>query len=412
MYNLQCPICGLDFTDCNSNRKYCSRKCYFESRKKSILKTCSHCGISFESKYSSTKYCTVCRIGVRRRHLVCINCGKVFSTVSNNCSCCSRKCAREYRNRNNIKPCIQCGKLFVPQKIAGKYCSSECAHDGMKRRKNVACKWCGNQLEVIFSSKKEFCCRRHVGLYFSHKRNKVEDSGVEIENITWSRKLSYILGIITADGTLRRDRKLIKISSNDIDMLNEIRDFVGDFITKRKNPIHTNERVMHGKTFTNYTYAFTSEVLYDFCIEVGIVPNKTLILGELAIPEDFFSDFLRGVIDGDGNFNIIKRCYTNQVTHYINIRITSGSLKFLEWVNSTCKKILDIDGSIIREQSKANCYTLFWSKGIVCNRIIQYIYTNCDLYLDRKWIKLQKSKPFLNSDNWFLITNDNPISVT
>jgi hypothetical protein len=42
-------------------------------------------------------------------------------------------------------------------------------------------------------------------------------------------------------------------------------------------------------------------VLYDALLTIGLTPAKSLTLGPLAIPDDYFPDFFRGCIDGDGS---------------------------------------------------------------------------------------------------------------
>jgi hypothetical protein len=43
---------------------------------------------------------------------------------------------------------------------------------------------------------------------------------------------------------------------------------------------------------------------YRYLLDIGLTQKKSLILGEVAINRNYFSDFLRGVIDGDGCISI------------------------------------------------------------------------------------------------------------
>lgn len=250
----------------------------------------------------------------------------------------------------------------------------------------------------------------YTAKFYRQLKYKYQSTKEAAKIIHWSRKLSYLLGIIASDGTLRKDRKLIKISSNDYDLLEEIRDFVYEAITGSLLKIKCNKKTMNGKIFYNYTYAFTSELFYNFCLDIGIIPNKSLTLGELKIPDAYFSDFLRGVIDGDGGYNIIKRNYPVRTIFYINTRIISGSFIFLSWLNQMVFKNLGFYGSIVLPKGNLNTSTLFWSKDVENNEIFKYIYSNCDIYLHRKWRKLQDIKEFTNDTHEFIRNNNFPKS--
>lgn len=41
---------------------------------------------------------------------------------------------------------------------------------------------------------------------------------------------------------------------------------------------------------------------YKFLLQIGLMPSKTKIISKIDIPENYFFDFLRGHLDGDGTF--------------------------------------------------------------------------------------------------------------
>ena len=234
------------------------------------------------------------------------------------------------------------------------------------RKKNSEikiCPLCKKPIEAPVINSRKCCSKSHSAFFSSSRRYNSEIVKDEVTNITWCKNLSYLIGMIASDGTLHINRHLIKISSKDYDLLIQIRDIVCDLITGKKNKILTDLKVSEGKTFKNYSYSFTSHIFYHFCLDIGLTPNKSLTISKLKVPKIYFSDFLRGEIDGDGNFNIIKRHLNNCERRYINIRIYSGSKAFLQWINETCSKNIYIYGIIYKDKEVKNKYVLFWSDG-------------------------------------------------
>ena len=301
-----------------------------------------------------------------------------------------------------------CKKSYTPTIETRNFCTHECFIKSTKKREINICPWCNKPFEARICDSQKFCSISHKAFYYSYKKYGFEIVKEEASVITWCRKLGYIIGIIATDGTLHKNRHLIKISSNDFDLLMEIRDIICDLITGRKLKIVSNKKINeNGKTFINYTYSFTSELFYNFCLNIGLTHNKSLTLGHLQIPKIYFSDFLRGTIDGDGNYNTLKRYSKNGEKNYIYIRIFTGSRAFVEWINAMCLEYLNVCGVIVQERLQK--FVLIWGRGHDVDKILSYIYSNCDTYLERKWLQLQISRPFLNDNYKFICNNDNPI---
>jgi hypothetical protein len=292
--------------------------------------------------------------------------------------------------------------MFLTKREQQKFCSQKCFSASRKKREIVICSWCKEPFVAKKCRGAQFCCLSHATLFRSSKTEGFEYLGKEIEEVMWNRSIAYLVGIITADGCLERNSSHIRIVSKDYDFILKLRDTICYEITKTKLKIVIRNVEYKGKNRKYYAYSFSSKYFYSFCQSIGLMPGKTLVLGSLNIPYLYFSDFLRGIIDGDGNFNIIKPRWSYRYVQYVHIRIYSGSLEFLEWVNDMCCKTLNIQGILFREKSKKNVWILFWSKEEFCNSIIEYIYSYCDIYLERKWASLQEARPFLNDTHVFL----------
>ena len=106
-----CPICGKKFLPENSNVKYCSRECYYESRfVAKVEKICPICGKKFlvARTHSAQRYCSrQCAgkaITIHNPNKVCPVCGKAFTVTGSHTKqlCCSHSCgAKLWRQKNH-----------------------------------------------------------------------------------------------------------------------------------------------------------------------------------------------------------------------------------------------------------------------------------------------------------------------
>jgi hypothetical protein len=215
----------------------------------------------------------------------------------------------------------------------------------------------------------------------------------EAKTIIWSKRLAYVIGIITTDGTLRKNRKTFKIGMKDKEVIEFIRSVIKEEVTGRENAINTEIKVVGNKRCLLYSYSFTSPLFFSFCLDVGLMPNKSLCLSKLHIPKEFFPSFLLGVIDGDGNINSLKRELKGKSVVHNHLRIFSGSVEFLFWLNNQVTEIFQIEsGSIVSETScrKNPMFTLFWSNKAAVQRILKGIYQEGFYVMKRKFEQVKQ----------------------
>ena len=96
---------------------------------------------------------------------------------------------------------------------------------------------------------------------------------------------------------------------------------------------------------------WTSRRHYAWFVEVGLTPAKSLTLGALAIPDQFFADFFRGCIDGDGSIEVYTDRYhvaksPQYVYERLYVEIVSASRGFIEWLQATVARLAGVTGSI------------------------------------------------------------------
>ena len=151
--------------------------------------------------------------------------------------------------------------------------------------------------------------------------------------------LWYLVGLIASDGCLCKDGRHIDITSKDQDFLQEIKERLGlisRVCIKNKN---MNKQA--------YRIQIANKGFYNFLLSIGLMQNKSLIIGEIRVPDKFFIDFLRGVIDGDG---CIRRwIHPSNNGEQWSLRIYSGSGAFIKWLKNTIGAFLKIKGKLYRE---------------------------------------------------------------
>jgi hypothetical protein len=197
-----------------------------------------------------------------------------------------------------------------------------------------------------------------------HKRKDLKIEGANL----W-----YFVGLITTDGCLSSDGRHINITSKDHSFLDNLRMSLG--IT---NKIGTKYNASMQKSFQIH---IGNKNFYEFLLSIGLMPNKSLILGQIKVPDNYFCDFLRGVVDGDGC--IRKWTHSTNKREQWSLRIYSGSKKFVDWLNESITQLFRVTGKI---HTGKNISVLKYGKMASRKISEECYYKNC-FGLDRK-IKL------------------------
>lgn len=198
----------------------------------------------------------------------------------------------------------------------------------------------------------------------------------------WSKDLAYIVGLITTDGSLSKDGRHLNFTSKDIE---QIQNFVK--ILKLKNKIGLKK----GAFTTEQKYYFVqfgNVQLYRFLVSIGLRPNKTKILGELIIPKDYFADFLRGHLDGDGfTHSYWDKRWKSSFMFYTGF--VSASRLHLDWIKKKIENLYNIKGAI--KYNGSSTYQLIYAKksSIALLKIVYY--EQDSVYLKRKKFKIDKA---------------------
>lgn len=185
--------------------------------------------------------------------------------------------------------------------------------------------------------------------------------------------LWYLVGLIASDGCLSKDERHIDITASERKFLEEL-----------KNELKIAYKIgIKNKGMNNQAYRFqiSNKNFYEFLLSIGLTPNKSLTLNEIAVPNGYFGDFLRGLIDGDGC--IRSWIHPTNKREQWSLRIYSGSIKFLGWLGQKIDTNLKARGKIYRYNKQGSCFVLKFGK-MAARHIVQQCYYPGSFGLERK----------------------------
>lgn len=202
----------------------------------------------------------------------------------------------------------------------------------------------------------------------------------KIIDTKWRANLAYAVGLIATDGCLSSDGLLIDLTSKDREQLENFSKCLGvKFRIGNK---------LNGKGDENLRIQFKNRIFYDFLLFIGLTPRKSLTMGRLKIPDEYFFDFLRGCFDGDGSFY----SYWDprwKSSHMFYLVFTSASLKHLDWIRKEIKMRTNLNGHISGRKKKV-LFQLRYAKKEALVVINKMYYNQKVVCLSRKRIKIEK----------------------
>jgi hypothetical protein len=157
----------------------------------------------------------------------------------------------------------------------------------------------------------------------------------------WTPDLAYVVGLIATDGCLAQDGRHLTITSKDVDLLEIARRCVGATV---RIALTTNPRPC-------YRLQWSDLLFHQWLTGIGLMPAKSLRLGPLRIPDDWFRDFLRGCIDADGSiltytdrYNVCKN--PSYIYTRVYVSLVSASPPFIEWLRASIRRLCQLSGDI------------------------------------------------------------------
>src|SRR3989344_5014639 len=173
--------------------------------------------------------------------------------------------------------------------------------------------------------------------------------------LIWNHNFAYVIVIIATDGNLSPDLRHLHITSKDYEMMLNCKICLGI-----KNKIGKKARG-NEKEKKYYVLQFGDVNFFEFLLGIGLTPRKSKIMSELKIPKNYFADFFRGCIDGDGSISISKHPESRHPQY--KVRLCSASNKFLIWILTSCRKSFGVMGGSISKKDRSSVYTLTFAKS-------------------------------------------------
>ncbi len=150
------------------------------------------------------------------------------------------------------------------------------------------------------------------------------------------------MGLVATDGCLSRDGRHIFFDSNDQQLVETLLACIG----------RSDLRVASRRTRIGgiaYRAALSDRSLYDWFVERGLTPAKSLTLGGLDVPDELFRHTARGLLDGDGTIYVKRQRPTvRRYPNYWYMRLwtyfTSASGAHLEWLRAQIHRLYALEG--------------------------------------------------------------------
>jgi hypothetical protein len=205
----------------------------------------------------------------------------------------------------------------------------------------------------------------------------------------WSAGLAWAVGLIATDGNLSPDGRHLLVRSKDRDMLETLRRCLG-----LENRVTD---VSNGQGGRIHCLQWGDRMFYLWLMEIGLTPAKSLTLGPLSIPDEYFADFFRGCIDGDGTILVYTDRYhvkknERYVYERLYVSIVSASRSFIAWLQTTVSRLTGISGSLtVRQHPRFHpIWKLSYAKAQSIRLIAWMYYAPTVPCLARKRVKAER----------------------
>jgi hypothetical protein len=163
--------------------------------------------------------------------------------------------------------------------------------------------------------------------------------------IVWSEQFAYAIGLLVSDGNLSPDGRHIQLTSKDLGLIKL-------FLTSLDIDVHIGMK-SSGSTVEKkyYVVQFSDTIFYKFLLEIGLMPNKSKIIGKIKMPQEYFFNFLLGSFDGDGcTYSYFDPRWKSSFMFYTTF--VSASKEHISWLQKEIFTRLGIKGHITGNGTK------------------------------------------------------------
>lgn len=192
----------------------------------------------------------------------------------------------------------------------------------------------------------------------------------------WSHEMAYVLGWIFTDGNIPQKENMFRITSTDIEHLQNIADLFthNAVITVRKwnSPKHAHYKPAG-------TLSINRAEMVKKLKSFGLKPAKSKDIKFPNIPKEFLGDFIRGVFEGDGSIGL-REPYKSP-----KINFCSGSRDFIIGLAQSIKEATEIESAI--DVSRHKVYGLNYYSSEAVHKLFRLMYSGVpeNMILQRKY---------------------------
>jgi len=200
--------------------------------------------------------------------------------------------------------------------------------------------------------------------------------------IRWSPNFAYAIGLMVSDGNLSPNGRHIIFTSKDMELIDLFQMSLGIkiHIGKKANGLSPEKRY--------FVAQFSDVLFYQFLLGIGLMPNKSKIIGEIKIPAKYFFDFLRGSFDGDGcTYSYWDPRWRSSFMFYTCF--VSASPVHIVWLQKEIYKRIHIRGHITLANGRA-LQQLKYAKADSLKLLREMYYSRNVSSLSRKRLKIMK----------------------
>ena len=182
---------------------------------------------------------------------------------------------------------------------------------------------------------------------------------------------AYWLGFLMADGYISKSNNSYKIgltlSTCDYTHLEKLNKSL-----ESNHPIKTYEPTKSSYSKNNYSrIIYYSKTMFDDLLKYNLVEHKTNILNhpDIKLLNNFTADFIRGYFDGNGS-----------IAHTNTEKNNSYAFKLV-----STKNFLDFVNKYYKRKDYQEVMSLEFGGNLKTQKILDLLYKNATIYLDRKY---------------------------